>query len=156
MYNVGLEEHHSLAVLTYAAKCHYSTQSQACDHEPRFASCCACVFFSSTLGIASPLSACQVEESTHLPFSMSPLHTAGEIQEGKFVRIEHLDKTLKTSSPSSFARVIVIGLDGTHIRLTTRSTTNEEGAAQRSEEECVIIIIIIIKNSVNNIIMNNE
>ena len=88
MYNVGLEEHRNLAVLTCAVKCHYSIQSQACDHEPRFASSCACVFFSSTLGIASPLSACLVAGSTHLPFSVPLLHTAARKYKNKNVRIE--------------------------------------------------------------------
>ena len=86
-WSVGLEEHRNSAVLTCAANSHYSIQSQACDHEPRFASSCACVFFSSTLGIASPLSACLVAGSTHLPFSVPLLHTAARKYKNKNVRI---------------------------------------------------------------------
>ena len=116
MYNVGLEEHRNSAVLTCAAKCHYSIQSQACGHEPRFVSCCACVFFSSTLGIASPLSACPVAGSIHLPFSVPLLQTVARIYKNANVKVEGSYKGVATTSLQAALLTLLLWLDGTHIR----------------------------------------
>ena len=96
MYNVGLEEHRNSAVLTCAANSHYSIQSQACDHGPRFVSCCACVFFSSTLGIASrfiSLSSCRVNSSAI--FCATVTNNSTNIQERQTSKSRALIKALQ-------------------------------------------------------------